>query len=1063
MNMWWIIWIVFLLPWTQDLLDTDIFPNLIVVHDENSGEQSMPKPIKRAPTAISYDPHELKAFRHNHDNTSCLSFSLIKRIRELGIQKTKNRKRKNKPIIREVNHSNLIHINASNIHDDFVSKFITMSTINARSIKKSVNLILDHIKTFDSDFACVTETWLSDTDEDWIKTSSLSHHGYNMFTTHRGSRGGGIALVTKHPWKLVSQHPHSNHLAEITAYKLSSGSISVTIVIVYRPPQTNIPQFVDHLLDVLEAYHADGNLLVTGDFNIHLNNRENNEVLNLELSMSAAGYQQHVHSPTHIAGNILDPVYTKHDNNFSVGMCEPTTLISDHFAIIAELSLHKPKIKTKTIKVRKLKSIQTSDFLNELRVSDIDLSKDLDAVCTDLNSELVRTLDVLAPERLITVPIRKHVSWYDDDIKEQRLIVRKREHIWKKYREPHQLLAYKRERNRLNRILTYKRTCNITKRVNQAGKDTKALFKVINSELGVATDSPLPEVSLSDDDLSEEFADFFLNKIIKIREGFDVPPIDHQQNTRSSSLNNFRHMSNEEILKIMSNMSSKSCELDPISTNLFKAIAPSIIDIISHIVNTSLTTGHFPRHWKTALVRPLLKKSTLDINVYKNYRPVSNLSFISKLVERCMLDQFTKHTDKNCLMPGFQSAYRANYSTETSLLKICDDILWAFENNNIMMMAVMDLSAAFDTTDHEIFLQIMSRQFNIGDTALQWFAEYLRPRGFKVCINDSQSTEKPLTFSVPQGSCAGAALFTAYCASIASAVPPQINLSGFADDHSIRKSYKPKLNNEHETNSELSSCLGNIKYWMSSMRLKMNAEKTEYIQFSSQQLAKRITHQTIQCGEDNIKRSDCIKYLGTDLDSSLSFKQHILRKCRSALANYSKIRSIRRYLTKETCETLVVSLCLSHIDYNNAILANLPETTIKKLQRVQNMCAKLVLHRSKYDSSSKALFTLHWLPVRYRINYKIALLVFKCMIGDAPDYLKDLLHHARPNQKLRSSSDDLRLVIPRCKKVTFAERAFSVIGPKIWNDLPYSLRATDSLLSFKKNLKTVYFKQAFNC
>ena len=168
-----------------------------------------------------------------------------------------------------------------------------------------------------------------------------------------------------------------------------------------------------------------------------------------------------------------------------------------------------------------------------------------------------------------------------------------------------------------------------------------------------------------------------------------------------------------------------------------KDILPAVLKTITHIVNMSLTARTFPLDWETDIIRPLIKKAGLELSK-KNYRPVSNLCFLSKLVEHCMLKQFLKHCD-NCLLPDFQSAYHANYSTETSLRRMTNDILWAMEEEHIAMMVIMDLSAAFDMVDHNILLKILANQFGVTDAALKWFDSYLRPRSFKVCIGEEYS------------------------------------------------------------------------------------------------------------------------------------------------------------------------------------------------------------------------------------------------------------------------------------------------------------------------------------
>ena len=137
------------------------------------------------------------------------------------------------------------------------------------------------------------------------------------------------------------------------------------------------------------------------------------------------------------------------------------------------------------------------------------------------------------------------------------------------------------------------------------------------------------------------------------------------------------------------------------------------------------------------------------------------------------------------LLPDFQSVYQANYSTETSLVKMANDILWAMEEQHITMMVILDLSVAFDTVDHSILLKILENQFGVTETALRWFNNYLRPRSFKVCIGDEYSESQKLNFGVPQGLCSGANIFICYCSLINKEVPESISINGFADDHSL--------------------------------------------------------------------------------------------------------------------------------------------------------------------------------------------------------------------------------------------------------------------------------------
>ena len=429
-----------------------------------------------------------------------------------------------------------------------------------------------------------------------------------------------------------------------------------------------------------------------------------------------------------------------------------------------------------------------------------------------------------------------------------------------------------------------------------------------------------------------------------------------------------------------------------------------------------------------------------------------------------MLLQVSKHCEKYHLQPDYQSAYREHYSCETSILKISNDILWGMEAQSITSLVVLDLSAAFDTVDHEILLSILSSKYGVKSNALKWFDQYLRPRSFKVTVNGVYSKDRDLMVSVPQGSCVGANIFNLYCLPLQDVVPEDLQLSGFADDHSVRKTFKAGNTYEETTTiSKLESCLLSIKQWMDQARLKMNPSKTEFIHFgNAPQLHKCITN-SIDVAGDLILRSDVIRYLGIWLDATLNFKLHVTKKCKAAMVNFIRIRGICHLLTEEATSSLVLSLCVSHLDYCNAVLYGLPDITINRMQRVQNMCVCLVLRWTKWDSAKACLAKLHWLPIRQCITFKICVLTYKLLHRQGPGYLQDFLQykHSNSNRSLRSTMDHSLLVIPHTKCKTFAARSFSVAAPTLWNNLPKDLRESDTLLSFKHDLKTHLYKETF--
>ena len=349
----------------------------------------------------------------------------------------------------------------------------------------------------------------------------------------------------------------------------------------------------------------------------------------------------------------------------------------------------------------------------------------------------------------------------------------------------------------------------------------------------------------------------------------------------------FTPMTESEVKTIIMAMKSKSCKTDPIPTHIFKQLLPSVIPIVTKIVNLSLSKGEFCHMWKVAVVRPLLKKEGLE-PIKPNYRTVSNLTFMSKITEKCMLHQLKNHCDTYNLLPDYQSAYRENYSCETCLLQLTNNILLACEHQSVMSLTVLDLSAAFNTVDHSILTSTLKSKFGIDELALKWFDNYLQPRSFKVSVNGKYSDEKQLTYSVPQGSCSGAYLFNLYCSTLNDILPSDLHLSGFADNHSVRKEFRANDRNaELQTKEEIKECMVIIRSWMDQVRLKMNSAKTEFIYFGSKvQLSKCTVVAHLNVNDEIFERAVVIKYLGAWLHAQLSFKEHTTKKCQTAIINY---------------------------------------------------------------------------------------------------------------------------------------------------------------------------------
>ena len=222
---------------------------------------------------------------------------------------------------------------------------------------------------------------------------------------------------------------------------------------------------------------------------------------------------------------------------------------------------------------------------------------------------------------------------------------------------------------------------------------------------------------------------------------------------------NFMPITESDVERLVAIAPCKTCELDPLPTWLLKQCSSELVPLITTIINASLTMSVVPPDFKRAVIRPLLKKSTLDKEGLQNYRPVSNLPFASKLVEKVVARQMDDHVDGNTLRDKMQSAYRSGHSTETALLRIKNDIDAALDRKSMVILVMLDLSSAFDTIEHEVLLTRLEHTFGITDKALAWLRSYLSDRHQNVVVDSTMSTDYVLQCGVPQGSVLGPVLY----------------------------------------------------------------------------------------------------------------------------------------------------------------------------------------------------------------------------------------------------------------------------------------------------------------
>uniref|UniRef100_A0A3B3QY49 Reverse transcriptase domain-containing protein n=1 Tax=Paramormyrops kingsleyae TaxID=1676925 RepID=A0A3B3QY49_9TELE len=472
-------------------------------------------------------------------------------------------------------------------------------------------------------------------------------------------------------------------------------------------------------------------------------------------------------------------------------------------------------------------------------------------------------------------------------------------------------------------------------------------------------------------------------------------------------------------------------------------------------MNCSLASGVVPRKFKHAVVQPLIKKPNLDTSILSNYRPISKLPFLSKVLEKLVLQQLQFFLDIHGILEPFQSGFKALHSTESALLKVFNDLLLATDSGDSAILILLDLTAAFDTIDHDILISRLEHYVGIRGTALEWFRSYLTDRSLSVCLNGSVSTSAPLPCGVPQGSILGPILFSLYMLPLGSILKKyNISFHCYADDTQI---YMPLIRNDSHSFKRLLDCLEDIKAWMAFNFLNFNENKTEVLVFRPSAACDAY----VDLGPLEPYVKDTAKNLGIILDSNFKMEKQINTVVKSCFFQLRLLSKVKPFLSFKNFERVIHAFVSSRLDYCNALYAGISCSSISRLQLVQNAAAHLLTRTRRREHITPVLAALHWLPVHYRIHFKILLFVFKALHGLAPSYISGLLKVHTPSRALRSA-DQLRLLIPPSRLKSRGDRAFAVMAPKLWNELPLHIRLAPSLAVFKSHLKTHFYALAFN-
>ena len=558
----------------------------------------------------------------------------------------------------------------------------------------------------------------------------------------------------------------------------------------------------------------------------------------------------------------------------------------------------------------------------------------------------------------------------------------------------------------------------------------------------------------------------------------EVKSVDNDQRTCQSRWTEFEVITNDKLVRIVKDMANKHCGLDPMPTDVVKKCLAQLSPLLTALVNQSLSESSVPSDLQQALVFPTIKNAYGDRDSLSNYRPVSNIPFLSKLLEKVVLEQLSDYLKRNELLGKHQSGYRIGHSCETLLASMFDDFLGEMDKGKVVALICLDMSAAFDTVDHQSLLKELHHRFGIGGAPLMWFESYLSSRNFRVSVGDSFSEMVNLICGVPQGSLLGPVLFLLYIEELQDIVSRYgLNIKVYADDSQLYVSLSPSDPDQwNESRKKVERCLSEVKKWMVSRWLKCNEDKTEFILLGKSSAIEKLTFQpSLMFGDVRVEPVDCKgktgKTLGILLDQNLTLERqvnNVRKQCGFTLRN---LWQVHRAMDIPTKILMVKQLIISKLDYCNVLYCGLPKRIVDGLQKVLNSCIRFIYNlHGHQDDYTRYFMQSHILPAQQRLNFKACLTAYKIVHGLAPIYMQEqvpLDENWGTNRTTRMTDilDPYRLKHQKMSSINanskLRKRRISVYLPEVWNSLSLELRSLPSVEQFKARLKTFLYIEAF--
>ena len=947
-----------------------------------------------------------------------------------------------------------IEQNGSKIKD---MKGFKITHLNCVSLLKYFDEIKQFICHTNIDILTLSETHLSSEIDD----GEIAVPGYCLVRRDRNRHGGGLATYIKNDINFVSRHDLNQYdNLEMTIIEIKPTKSKPFLVINwYRPPNSNVEVFNNFETVVSNIDALNLHYFILGDMNCDtLCSRRSWQTTKLFDIMDSYNCKQLITQYTRVTATTstaVDLIFTNcPDKCSSSGIIEIS--LSDHYMIYCVIgktssvpqNYHKYKCN------RDFKRFSPQSYISDIGDicwNSVYESKNPQSAYDTFISLLTEVIDKHAPMHKRRVKT-KESPWMTKDILTS---IRTRDRLKakaKKTKSTHDWESYKKARNDVTFAVRKAKRDFITKKINSTKDSSKEIWKSLKYLTpNKKNSSPINNVTIDNvptrgKELANAFNDFFVNIGLSVQN--ESKKTNSNNNLKKvESIFSFNTVSVTDVMKLLINLPcDKATGPDGVPAKVLPSIAHLIASPLTHIINRSLYEGTIPYQWKIARVTPIFKGG--DNNILGNYRPISVISVIGKIMERIAYNQVLQYLLENNILTNCQSGFRPKFSTQTALLNVTDNWLSAMDRGDLVGVVMIDLKKAFDTVDHAILLHKL-KMYGFNDRAVKWFENYLcNQRQQFTCINGISSSVKNVTCGVPQGSLLGPLLFLLYTNDMPDKVR-YCKLALYADDTCLFFSNKdPNLIYER-----INYDLEIISEWLNANKLVINAKKCETMIIGTKQKLKKwknlIDDNQVYIDNTPVTKVKACKYLGIYIDENLSWNRQTEFLKSKVVKNVYLLKRIRPFITEQTASLFFKSVIQAHFDYCSVVWGNTNKTNLDKLQILQNRALRAVLKVKNLFPTNSLYSVLKLDRLHVRRSKHFAQVMYQCVHHIGPPYLNELFTLRQSHYSTRSGDSQLNMTRP---KTDYGKRRFAYQGALLWNSLVRNTPPNISLDTFKKHL-----------